>query len=69
MLCECCDCIFLRSTNEGQTLVARALYDFAAGNSDELSISVGDELVSTIHVCTCTVMTNLEEAVEHKPYN
>jgi peroxin-13 len=33
------------SSNEGQPLVARALHDFSAVNSDELSVSAGDELV------------------------
>ena len=41
-------CMFggARSGSEGQTLVARALYDFSAGSADELSVSAGDRLVS-----------------------
>ena len=48
-------CLNRRSSNEGQPLVARALYDFSAGNSDELSVSTGDELVSTAHHMTYTM--------------
>ena len=39
---------FFRSGNESQPLVARALYDFTAERGNELSFSVGDELVGTL---------------------
>ena len=48
MTCVCvcvCVCVCRPNVNEGQTLVARALYDFSSGNSDELTVSAGDELV------------------------
>ena len=42
-------CLYMyRSGSDNQPLVARALYDFTAERTNELSFSVGDELVCTL---------------------
>ena len=59
-----CDSHCGRSGSESQPLVARALHDFTAERSNELSFSAGDELV---WLSACTGMISIIHVYTQRP--